>query len=126
MKGLLNWLGGFRTPIERVCIVHGEDTVTEEFAQSVKEKYGYLAWAPYPNGVLDLEQNVILNEGVCIPIKQKKAAQKKADAAFERLLAEGNRLLDIIYKNEGLSNKDKAKFESQIHNLVEKWERWDS
>lgn len=126
MNGLLDWLGGFRTPIERVCIVHGEDTVTEEFAQSVKEKYGYLAWAPYPNGVLDLEQNVILNEGVCIPIKQKKAAQKKADAAFERLLAEGNRLLDIIYKNEGLSNKDKAKFESQIHNLVEKWERWDS
>ena len=52
----------------------------------------------------------------------RKAAQKKADSAFERLIAAGKHLLDIIYQNEGLSNKDKAKFESQINNLADKWE----
>ena len=28
-----------------------------------------------------------------------------------------------VYKNEGLANKDLAKFENQIHNLADKWDR---
>jgi metallo-beta-lactamase family protein len=39
------------------------------------------------------------------------------------LLAAAKRLLDIVYKNEGLANKEKAKFESQIQNLADKWDR---
>ena len=31
--------------------------------------------------------------------------------------------MEVIFKNEGLSNKDLAKFESQIQNLAEKWDR---
>ena len=31
MNGLLKWIGAFRTPVERVFVVHGEDSVTEEF-----------------------------------------------------------------------------------------------
>ena len=50
------------------------------------------------------------------------AAQKKADAAYDRLTLAGKRLMDIIYSNAGLSNKDKAKFEAQINNLADKWE----
>ena len=96
--------------------------MTEKFAQTIQEKFGYSAWAPYPCCEADLLTNEILNEGVRIPVKAKKAAQKKADSAFERLIAAGKHLLDIIYQNEGLSNKDKAKFESQINNLADKWE----
>ena len=122
MNGLLNWIGGFRTPIERVFVVHGEDTVTEEFARTVEERFGYKAWAPFPGCEADLLSNEIVNEGVRIPVKAKKAAQRRADTAFDRLVEAGKRLLDIIYSNEGLSNKDKAKFESQINNLADKWE----
>ena len=122
MNGLLNWIGGFRTPIERVFVVHGEDTVTEEFARTVEERFGYKTWAPFPGCEADLLSNEIVNEGVRIPVKAKKAAQRRADTAFDRLVEAGKRLLDIIYSNEGLSNKDKAKFESQINNLADKWE----
>lgn len=125
MNGLLDWMSGFKTPLEHVFVVHGEDQVTEEFAQTIKEKFGCPAWAPYPNGEVDLAANEILSEGVRIPVKGKKPAQKKADAAFERLLAAGRRLLDVIYKNEGIANKDKAKFENQINNLADKWDSWD-
>ena len=125
MNGLLGWLEGFETPIQHVFVVHGEDDVTEQFAAAVEEKFGYPAFAPFPNGEVDLAANEILTAGVKIPVKAKKASQKKADAAFERLLAAGRRLLDIIYKNEGLANKDKAKFESQINHLSDKWDRWD-
>ena len=71
----------------------------------------------------NLATGEIEKEGVRIPIKAKKASQKRADAAFERLLAAAKRLLDIVYKNEGLANKEKAKFESQIQNLADKWDR---
>lgn len=125
MNGLLNWLGGFKTPLEHVFVVHGEDQVTDEFAATVEEKFGCPAFAPFPGGEVDLAANEILTEGVKIPAKGKKPAQKRADAAFERLVAAGKRLLEIIYKNEGLANKDKAKFESQINNLSDKWDRWE-
>ena len=121
-NGLLAWLGGFNTPIEHVFVVHGEDTVTDEFAKTVEETYGYPAFAPYPCAEVDLLKNEILSEGVKIPVKAKKPAQRKADTAFDRLVAAGKRLLDVIYSHEGLSNKDKAKFESQINNLADKWD----
>ena len=125
MNGLIAWLKGFKTPLQHVFVVHGEDTVTEEFAQKVEETLGCPAWAPFPNGEVDLAANEILNEGVRIVVKGKKPSQKKADAAFERLIAAGRRLLDVIYRREGIPNKDKAKFESQINNLADKWDRWE-
>lgn len=123
MDGLLAWIGGFETPIEHVFVVHGEDEVTDEFAQTVTDRFGYKAFAPYSGGQVDLAANVILSRGVRTPLKPKKQAQRKADAAFERLLAAGRRLLDVIYKNEEIANKDKAKFETQINNLSDKWDK---
>lgn len=125
MNGLLKWLKGFRTLPQHVFVVHGEDEVTEEFARTVEEQFGCPAFAPFPGGEVDLAANEILSAGVRIPVKAKKASQKKADAAFERLLAAGKRLLDVIYKNQGLANKEKAKFENQIQNLADKWDRFD-
>lgn len=122
MNGLLHWLGGFRTTPKGVFVVHGEDTVTEEFAQTVEEKFGCPAFAPFPGGQVDLLTGEILSEGVRIPVKTKKPVQKKADAATERLLSAARWLLDVASKCEGLANKDKAKFEAQILNLADKWE----
>ena len=122
MNGLLKWVGAFESPLERVFVVHGEDTVTDEFAQTVADRFGCRTWAPYPGCQVDLLTNEIVNEGMKIPAKPRKAAQRKADSAFDRLVAAGKRLLDIIYRNEGLSNRDKARFESQINNLADKWE----
>ena len=122
MNGLLKWVKAFDSPIQRVFVVHGEDTVTEEFAKTVEETFDYQAFAPFPCAEVDLLKNEILSEGVKIPVKAKKPAQKKADAAYDRLTLAGKRLMDIIYSNVGLSNKDKAKFEAQINNLADKWE----
>lgn len=121
-NGLLRWLGAFRAPVQRVFVVHGEDSVTDGFARTIQDEFGYSAWAPYPGCEADLIANEIINEGTRIPVKAKKAARRRADTAFDRLIAAGKRLLDVIYKNEGLSNKDKARFESQINNLADKWD----
>lgn len=122
MNGLLRWLEGFRKAPKGVFVVHGEDTVTEEFADTVEEKFGCPAFAPFPGGQVDLLTGEILSEGVRIPVKTKKPVQKKADAATERLLSAARWLLDVASRCEGLANKDKAKFEAQILNLADKWE----
>jgi metallo-beta-lactamase family protein len=64
---------------------------------------GCPAFAPYSGGSFDLASDTILTEGRPIPVKAKKPAMKKADAAFERLVAAGKRLIEVIYKNEGLA-----------------------
>ena len=123
-KGLLDWLSGFETPLSHVFVVHGEDTVTEEFAETVTETLGCPAFAPFSGGCVDLVENRIVTEGVKAP---KKAAQKpartRAESAFNRLVDAGKYLMSVILKNEGLANKDLAKFESQIRNLADKWDR---
>lgn len=121
MKGLLAWLGGFEKKPEKVFVVHGEDTVTDEFAQTITEQIGCEAFAPYSGGEVNLATGEVISEGERIPIQTKKAARAQADSVFQRLVMAGKRLLDVIYKNEGLSNKDKAKFETQINNLADKW-----
>ena len=63
MNGLLKWLGAFKEAPQRVFVVHGEDTVTEEFAKTVEEKFGYQAYAPFPCSEADLLTNEILSEG---------------------------------------------------------------
>ena len=38
-------------------------------------------------------------------------------------LQAGQRLLSVIQKNEGIPNKDLAKFADQINSLADKWDR---
>lgn len=123
MKGLLNWLSGFRTNVQHVFVVHGEDSVTEEFAKSITETFGWNAFAPYSGGSVDLVTNEILSEGIRI-VKQKheKPEKMRAASAFNRLVLACKRLMTVVMKCEGMTNKDLAKFEGQIQNLVEKWD----
>ena len=124
MKGLLDWLRGFQGGVQHVFVVHGEDTVTDEFAKTVTDTFGWKAFAPYSSGVVDLATNEILSRGVCIAKHSvNKPAKTRAESAFNRLVLAGKYLMSVILKNEGISNKDLAKFESQIRNLADKWDR---
>lgn len=124
MNGLLSWLKGFETTPKYVYVVHGEDTVTDEFAALVTEQIGCPSFAPYSGGCVDLETAKIISPGIREPKKAlEKPARVKAESAFNRVVAAAKRLLSVVYSNEGLSNKDLAKFESQIQNLTDRWER---
>ena len=48
---------------------------------------------------------------------------RKASGVFARLVAAGERLRQVILRNEGGANKDLAKFADQIHALCDKWDR---
>lgn len=124
MNGLLNWLKGFREKPKQVIVVHGEDAVTDSFAELVETTIGCPAFAPYSGGTIDLATGEILTRGVKVPKKAaEKPARTRAEAAFNRVVAAAKRLLEVVYKNEGLANRELAKFESQIQNLADKWDR---
>ena len=124
MNGLLHWLQGFETPIQRVIVVHGEDMVTDEFANTVTDTLGWAAFAPYSGGCVDLATNQIITAGVKIAKKAvEKPTKMRANNAFNRVVLAAKRLMEVVLKNEGLANKDLAKLENQIHNLADKWDR---
>lgn len=122
-KGLLDFVGGFKTPLEHVFVVHGEDEITDTFGALITEKFGYPAFAPYSGGAVDLMTNTILDEGVKERIHSaRKPREVQALTAFQRLVSAGKYLMLVIMKSEGRSNKDLAKFETQIHQLANKWD----
>lgn len=128
MNGLLDWLKGFKGEVSHVFVVHGEDTVTDEFAQTVTDTFGWKAFAPYSGGCVDLATNQIISKGIRI-VKQKadKPMKVKAENAFNRLVAACKRLMTVVMRCEGMANKDLAKFEAQIQNLTDKWnpDNWE-
>lgn len=122
-NGLLDWLSGFEQVPEKVFVVHGEDQVTDEFAAAVAEKFGCETLAPYSGGSVDLGTGEVISAGVPRPKKTAKPSDIRKRNAFERVVAAAKRLLSVVYKNEGLANKELAKFETQIQNLADKWDR---
>ncbi|MBQ7725277.1 MAG: MBL fold metallo-hydrolase [Lachnospiraceae bacterium] len=124
-KGLLNWAEKSFDPekIQKIFVVHGEDTVTDRFAALLTEKFGFKTFAPYSGTKYDLIKDEIIEETKGIPVVKKVITQKKISTVFERLLAAGERLLSVIRKNEHGANKDLAKFADQINALSDKWDR---
>ena len=105
-------------------IVHGDDKVTENFAAHVHEVYGYDTYAPYSGDAFDLVTGEQIAAGSRELIEKKKNGASKASGnVFARLLAAGQRLLEVINKCEGLPNKELAKFADQINALCDKWMR---
>ena len=99
-------------------------------AQSVVplQGLGCTACAPY-NGAqraLGADGAVCLNEGTRerpSALVSTAPALSRATAVFQRLVAAGRRLMQVIEHNEGGANKDLAKFADQINALCDKWDR---
>ena len=127
VNGLLNWARAFETKPKHVFVTHGDDTVTEVFAQRLKEDLGYDATAPFSGTEYDLLENKCIHEAVGVRIVKATASPKttKAARAYEKLLAMGRRLMTIIRKNEGCPNKDLDRFARDIQSLCDKWDRTD-
>lgn len=119
---LTAWVSAMKELPKRIFVVHGEDSVTDEFAAHLTEVTGAEATAPYSGDVYDLAANTCVEFGSRKRV-EKKAKAQKAKTVFDRLLAAGQRLLAVIQKNKEGTNKDLAKFADQINVLCDKWER---
>jgi metallo-beta-lactamase family protein len=119
---LLQWVGSFGKKPKRIFVVHGEDTVTDTFAQAVHDEHGLDAVAPYSGDVYDLIANTCVEEGSRVKLTSPKK-EPRVQSASDRLHHSGERLMAIIRKSEGKANKDLGKFADQINSLSDKWDR---
>ena len=122
--GLIEWVSAFKKKPEKVFLVHGDDKVCDSFAELLQDSYGFDTAAPFSGSSFDLAAGewITVTEGVLIE-KEAPAASRKATGVFARLVAAGERLIQVIRHNEGGANKDLAKFADQIHSLCDKWDR---
>lgn len=118
-EGLLEWINAFEEKPKKVFVVHGEDSVCTSFVECLKIEHGQRAYAPYSGTEFNLLSNKFEYEAEPIPVQKKT---KPASGVFARLVAAGQRLVALIAKNDGLANKDMAKFADQINSLCDKWE----
>ena len=120
--GLLAWLKGFREKPQLVFVNHGEDTSCTAF-QKLLISMGYRAEAPYSGTEYDLLEGkmTVFTDGKPINREQILKGNARARAAYDDLLFAAESLLSLVHKFRGRTNKDMAKFTSQIRNLIEKW-----
>lgn len=122
-EGLIKWITSFENKPDKVFVVHGEDRVTESFAQLLRDEYGFDAYAPYTGASFDLATGQLIKEGDKDRKSRRTVEKVRNHGVYGRLLMAGQRLLAVIKHNEGGANKDLAKFADQINTLCDKWDR---
>lgn len=118
---LLRWLGHMRTTPKQVFVNHGDDTVCDSFAETIREKLGFPATAPYSGDAFDLVDNQWVERGTIVRAAKQTEGRRRANQVYERLVAAGKRLLALIEGKRGASNKELARFADQINALCDKF-----
>ena len=119
---LLAWIADIKAPKpQHVFIVHGDREVAPYFAESV-EKLGFTAHAPQYTEVYDLLTDKSVENGYLPERKAKAVGGQRVNTAYERLVALGQRLMDVIRRSKGRDNKTLASFAESLRKLIEKFE----
>ncbi len=120
---LLSWLGSMQQPPTQVFVNHGEDIVCDNFSQTIYHKLQYKATAPYSGDEYDLISGECTGRGKIVKLTKVSEGRRRANLAFERLMAACQRLKTVIELSRGLTNKELAKFTDQINDLCDKYAR---
>lgn len=118
---LLEWIGAFKAKKpQHVFAVHGDREVAPYFAKSITQ-LGFTAHAPQYTEVYDLIADQVEEVGY-LPERKVKASFTKSSAAYERLVAVGQMVVEFIRRSKGKDNKTLARYADQLRQLLDKWE----
>ena len=120
--GLIRWLSGFKEKPQTVFVNHGDDAACMVF-QKLLTQMGYRADAPYSGTEYDLvtDRMTVFADSKPVRREEQIKGSARARAVYGELLAAAEALLVLVRSCKGRTNKDNAKFTSQIRNLIEKW-----
>ena len=120
---MLSWLDSMPAKPRQVFVNHGDDQVTEHFAEAIRSRMNIPAVAPYSGDSYDLLTGQCIAKGRIVRATRLTDGRRRANAAFERLTQAGKRLLSVINASQNLSNMVLARFTDQINALCEKYLR---
>lgn len=121
---MLDWLAKMQNPPKRIFVNHGEDMVCESFSQTIYNKLAIPSCAPFSGDEYDILLEDFTARGKVVKVSKISDGRRRANIAFDKLLAAGKRLITIIGLSKNtMTNKEMAKFTDQIHNLCDKYAR---
>ncbi len=118
---LIDWAKHFQ-PETRFFVVHGDREVAPYFADTLV-KLGYKAHAPQYTEVYDLAADRQLERGYLPERKKVFYGGAKVSSAYQRLVAVGKLLQEVIVRSKGRANKDLANFADQLKQLIDRFEK---
>ena len=117
---LLEWIDRFAPAPEQVFVVHGDNEVTELFANSLNER-SIPAHAPLYEEVYDLLTNTVAEKGKVLARKSRSGGASAPSPAFVRLQDTLKALDTLISASRGRPNKELADLANQLNQIMEKW-----
>lgn len=123
-EGLIRWVRSIETPLQKVFVVHGEDLVTDHFAETLRTEFGLDAVAPYTGASFDLATGMQLASGRKEYIKKnyQPVLDRSGSKVFRKLVDAGQKLILVIKKYKEGANKDIRQFTEEIEELCRKWD----
>ncbi|MBR5155727.1 MAG: MBL fold metallo-hydrolase [Clostridia bacterium] len=120
---ILEWLGSLEKIPIKVFVNHGEDIVCENFAQNIYSKLKFPTIAPFSGDGFDLISGECITRGKIVKLTKTSEGRRRANLAYDRLMAAYQRLKTVIELSRSLTNKELAKFTDQINDLCDKYAR---
>ncbi len=121
-NGLINWLEGFKKKPKLIFVNHGDNDSCEEFKDTLNNM-GHNAVAPYSGTEYSLTTGkaTVFTQGKIIDRERSFKEYSRADMVYKALVAEAEKLLNMVKGRRGRANKDNARLTSQIRAIIEKW-----
>ena len=116
---LIQWAQAFAGP-RHIFVVHGDREVAPYFAESLR-KLGISAHAPQFTEEVDLLTGKTVQQGY-LPERRRDTPAGRVSTAYQRLVAMGKLLQEVIVRSRGRANRDLGNFADQIKQLIDKWE----
>lgn len=115
-NGLIDWIRGFEEKPDIVFVNHGEDSVCESFAATLKDEYGFNATAPFSGTSYDLLTLKPLE--ITFGVRVKKKA--KEPSPYDMTVTAAKRLLDAVKKCAFMKRSVLAMYTSEINRITDK------
>ena len=84
-------------------------------------RLGYRAHAPQYTEVYDLASGKVVELGY-LPERKTATPAGKVSGPYQRLIATGKLLQEVIARSKGRANRDLGHFADQLKQLIDKWE----
>ena len=115
-QGLLDWLGGFKTPPKEIFIVHGEEQSKNDFAAKIKEVYGYEPTVIHSNSEFDLPSGTCLSKD---EVTRDLMDDDDIENLKKKIVSIRSELDNILGTAQGVvDNQVSAQKLQQINNIV--------
>lgn len=119
--GLLDWMRGFEKAPQLTFVNHGENTVTETFAETIQSELGFRTMAPYSGTEFDLLTGEFIRITEGVPISAPSVGGTKADSYMKSLNAATEELTKLVRDFDGRPNKTVKAFIKDLQELVRKY-----